>query len=479
MKRKICQNGKGIEKMKPKRWIAGLLAGLMTLLCTGCGNANPSGSGIEQPISSQPPIASESTQQNPAAPISATALRQPALAAAKELPAFDWEADHTAQEGVCRAINTFAFDLSSTLLEADAQRNLICSPLSVYFTLGALLNGADEAGQREILEMTGLSAEGLTVQQANEGFAELLYQLTHSPASFEPYSPLSIANAVFVDDDYTLQTAFAQAVRDSLRAEAFGVDFADPTAVDAINNWCNEHTEGLIEEIVQEISPDTVAAIANAIYFSDRWSREFRPEDNETLPFYGQTVETQGTFMVRDGTRIPYYEDDRLQAVNLAFRNGGGLMVLLPKDGDAVSLLAQTDAADFAALRTSLEPKTGVVKLPRFTMDYDTELKDALSALGFGPMFDENEALFNAMVKESPLFVSQGLHKATITVEETGTTAAAVTVMMAEATAMPMDDPSQPFEMICDRPFAFVLYANTYPNDPVVLFTGVLQDLDA
>ena len=71
------------------------------------------------------------------------------------------------------------------------------------------------------------------------------------------------------------------------------------------------------------------------------------------------------------------------------------------------------------------------------------------------------------------MWLSDAIQKAVIKVDEKGTTAAAVTVMAAAATGMPM--PGTPFEMICDRPFVFILYEKTYDGGSQVLFTGIVN----
>jgi hypothetical protein len=45
--------------------------------------------------------------------------------------------------------------------------------------------------------------------------------------------------------------------------------------------------------------------------------------------------------------------------------------------------------------------------------------------------------------------------------------------MPAAGTGMPQ--PSDPFEMICDTPFVFVLYEHTYDGGSQVLFTGIVN----
>jgi serpin B len=71
--------------------------------------------------------------------------------------------------------------------------------------------------------------------------------------------------------------------------------------------------------------------------------------------------------------------------------------------------------------------------------------------------------------------LSSAVQKALIKVDEKGTTAAAVTVMAIEATSGPPPPPPKPFEMICDKPFMFILYDYTYDGGNQVLFTGIVN----
>jgi serpin B len=93
-----------------------------------------------------------------------------------------------------------------------------------------------------------------------------------------------------------------------------------------------------------------------------------------------------------------------------------------------------------------------------------------LQTLGI-PLFDADAApLTKGIIKEDiPVWLSSAVQKAYIKVDEKGTTAAAVTVMTAEGAGIPQ--PTTPFEMKCDTPFAFILTGNS--GD--VLFTGVVN----
>ncbi|MDR0759857.1 MAG: hypothetical protein LBF74_07065, partial [Treponema sp.] len=58
---------------------------------------------------------------------------------------------------------------------------------------------------------------------------------------------------------------------------------------------------------------------------------------------------------------------------------------------------------------------------------------------------------------------------------EKGTTAAAVTILMIDAIGWPDEPPPKPFEMICNKPFVFILHDRTTDGGNQVLFTGMVN----
>ena len=129
--------------------------------------------------------------------------------------------------------------------------------------------------------------------------------------------------------------------------------------------------------------------------------------------------------------------------------------------------------AYFEKIRKNSTKATGTLLLPRFSIDSGvTDLADALTALGV-PLFDPGTAPLSGLVQEDiPVWLSGAVQKAVIEVDEKGTTAAAVTVMMMAGSAMP--EPTKPFRMVCDKPFVFVLCG----NGGHILFTGVVNQIN-
>lgn len=399
---------------------------------------------------------------------------------AKELLQPSYGEEDIAAKTVASGANDFAFQLSAALAERVGNDNFVCSPYSVWVPLAALVNATDDASKDSLL--ASLNASGISEEDVNNAASRILYDLTKqrdkefAEEYEQPYhDPLKIANAIFVGNDVTLKKEFAQTFMDFYRGNVMSVDFDSDEAVDAVNEWASENTEGLINNIVQEFDPDTIAAIANAIYFSDRWAWEFNSEDTVEDVFHSPTDDTTAFFMMREGDNQTYYEDDKVQAMPLGFKTGSGMYIILPKDGDATGLLSSMTVEYFSEIQRDSIHATGRLLLPRFSIESDVmELSDTLTALGV-PLFDEVDApLTGGLIEEDmPVWLSSAVHKAVIEVDEKGTTAAAVTVMEAVGAGMP--EPTEPFEMNCNKPFVFVLYSHTYDGGSQVLFTGIVN----
>jgi serpin B len=110
---------------------------------------------------------------------------------------------------------------------------------------------------------------------------------------------------------------------------------------------------------------------------------------------------------------------------------------------------------------------TGTLLLPKYEIANKLELKDALIALGI-PLFDGAPLTGGLLESDIPVWLSDAIHKAMIRVDEKGTTAAAVTILICDGGC---PQPTSPFEMTCDKPFMFVL--EDYNQ---LLFTGVVNN---
>ena len=333
-----------------------------------------------------------------------------------------------------RGANDFAFRLSAALAKNAGNENFVCSPYSVWMPLAALVNATDVEHKDALL--TALGAAGISQDDINTAASRMLYNLTKlEDKEYQEkyyYNPLKIANAIFVGNNVTLRKEFAQTFMDFYRGSSINVDFSSRDAVDAVNNWASKNTDGLITNLVQKFDSSTVAAIANAIYFSDRWAWEFDSKETKEGVFRAPAGDTKAWYMLREGRDQFYYEDEQVQAIPLRFKHDGGMYIVLPRDGDAKALLSSMTSEYFNEIQQNSYLAEGKLLLPRFSIQNDIKgLKEALQLLGV-PLFDKESApLTGGLIEEDMrVWVSDAIQKAVIQVDEKGTTAAAVTVSL-------------------------------------------------
>ncbi len=112
----------------------------------------------------------------------------------------------------------------------------------------------------------------------------------------------------------------------------------------------------------------------------------------------------------------------------------------------------------------------GTVGLPRFEIEHGEELREVLTSLGMEKAFDRDAADFSNMSPEGEgFFLDEIMHEAVIEVDEEGTEAAAVTM------AYGLGDGPEPFEVIADQPFFFVIRDDTAET---ILFAGTYAGPD-
>jgi len=390
-----------------------------------------------------------------------------------------WDVPDPEAAQAARGANDFAFRLSAALVNNIGQDNFVVSPYSVWMPLAALLNAADEAHQPALLEALGIG--GITPADINRAVSRMLFDLTNENARQWGWdealqaNPMHIANAIFVDRNQAIRQDFAQTFMDYFRGEMISVDFLDPVAVEEVNLWASDHTHGLITEVVQDFDPLTVAAIANAVFFSDRWIHQFDPAQTQRDIFHSPAGESAAYFMQMEWPVTLYFEDERVQVVNLPFMGRGGMKIILPKDRDAAGLLASMTSEYFERMHDESVFAEGRLMLPRFSVENTLDnLTDSLIALGV-PLFNAAEApLTGGLIKEDmPVWLSNAVQVAMIAVDEEGATAAAVTAIgLAGSGIMEI---MTTFEMICNHPFVFILHSYTLDGGRQVLFTGVVN----
>jgi serpin B len=373
----------------------------------------------------------------------------------------------SAEQRIVAAGNQFAFDLFRTVQKTQPGENLFLSPTSASMALGMALNGA--TGTTLDSMRVALALAGAPIEEINAGYRSLIDLLRGLDSRVE----FAIANSIWARQGMPFSPAFLEAGKTTFDAEIRAMDFAAPATLTTINQWVHDQTRGKIPAIVDQIAPDDVMFLINAIYFKGSWRLAFDPAKTQQLPFQSADGTSRNVPTMRlDPEPLRHASAEGHEAVELLYGNGAFVMTLvLPAGGRSLTELTEgLDAARWAAWTGALaEHKLGLT-LPKFTLEYRRELKDDLSALGMRVAFDPDRADFSGMLGEpvpGNLYISKVIQKTFVDLNEEGTTAAA-------ATSVGISVTSAPLTIQFDRPFLFAIRER---HSGTILFVGQVARL--
>lgn len=354
----------------------------------------------------------------------------------------------------------FAFDLLSKIDETEpAEDNVFVSPLSLHIALGMLLNGAEGETRDGILKT--LRADASSVTELNEAYKTLLKEL---PAADNKVK-LAIANSMWSRQGFSVKGSFKEVLAGVFSSEIYSEPF-DATTVRKINQWASDNTQGKIEQVIDNINSDLVMFLMNALYFKGDWKYTFDKGQTKDWNFQldgGSEKQVKMMFVESD---LRSYSNANYSAVELPYSSGQfNLTFFVPHSGKNLSEVIQNfDQEEWESVQQRLT-KTGVkAGLPKFTMDYEIQLKNVLSQMGMAQAFGPGAELRG--IADADLEVGFVKQNTFLGVDEEGTEAAAVTTIGIVLTSV---GPGTPQTIIADKPFFFVISENT---SNTILFTG-------
>lgn len=353
-------------------------------------------------------------------------------------------------------VSDFAVKL---LQNSDDTDNLLLSPMSVLCAAGMLMNGAAGDTLSQLETAVGADTEALN------GFASVWMN------ALQEKDGLLAANSVWLNDAMlTAREPFLQKLHDVYGAELFAQSF-DADALAALNRWCSEHTGGMVPELLKELPPDAIMYLVNALCFRKAWENPYKSSDVHEGTFTTESGSVQAAKMLTSTESI--YLEDASATGFMKYYEGGqyAFAALLPAEGCPLQeFIAELDGQRISALLSNASTESVSVRLPKFSVQYSTELSDVFRTLGAADVFDERKADLSGIGDD--LYVSRILHKTFINVNETGTEAAAATAAEIMLKSM---RPMRGKSVIFDRPFVYMI-VDLETNIPV--FIGTLTSLD-
>jgi serpin B len=371
--------------------------------------------------------------------------------------------------------SAFAFQLYQQLKGKDG--NIFFSPHSISIALAMAYAGA--GGQTE-QQMAGALHYTLPQDRLHPAFDSLDITLSQRGQGAQGKDGkgfrLNVVNAIWGQKDYSFQPSYLDVLAQNYGAGLRILDFINKTENSriTINDWVSNQTESRIKDLVPQgaITNLTRLVLTNAIYFNAAWLHQFNKNSTVNGTFNLVDGRQLTVPMMKQSESMSYVKGTDYQAVELLYDGQQiSMVVLLPDAGKFQGLEQSLQAQQVADIIKNLKGARVNLTMPRFQFNSQFGLKDTLAAMGMPAAFTDN-ADFSGMTGKHDLHISDVLHKAFVSVDETGTEAAAATAVIVGTTSMPVDPP---VEVTIDRPFIFLI--RDIPTGEILFIGRVLNPM--
>jgi serpin B len=375
------------------------------------------------------------------------------------------------EASVSQSVDGFALDLYAQL-QSTTGGNLFASPFSIATALAMTYAGAGGDTAQQMASVLHLGSDPSSVEG---DFGALLNDL-NSAGQSGGYV-LSVANALWAQQGLDILPEFLNVIQSDFGGGLNQADFLDDAeaARQTINDWVAQQTQGKITDL---FPPDTITdmtrlVLANAMYFKGNWASPFDPNLTSDAPFTLASGSQVTASTMHQTADFRYMERDGFQVLELPYANGRLAMdILLPTQSGLSALGSNQIPADITSWLGGLRTANVQVSLPKFTMTTQFNMIPPLKALGMTDAFAPGIADFSGITDSLRLYINAVVHKAFISVDETGTEATAATGVGA-STSCVLFDPNPPVVFNADHPF---LYLIRDTQSGAVLFMGQVEN---
>ena len=356
---------------------------------------------------------------------------------------------------------SFQISLFNEINKNKKGKNLIISPISIFQILSLTSNGAKNDTQLEMIQ----ALQGEDIDSLNSINYDILEIIKN-------FKSVEIANSVM--SKFTPLEEFLEI------ADQYCAPYEKLISAEQVNNWCDEKTHGKITKILDKLDSDVQMLLLNAVYFKGEWKNKFNENLTDKKPFYNLGIDLKEVDTMIQLTHYLYYEDNKIQAVQLPYQDDGmSALIILPRENIDINkyiMSLDSDNTNLNSLIKNLNYFKVNLELPKFELKFFTSLKEVLMDMGMEKAFTNN-ADFSGLREENELKIDDVLHKTYLKVDEKGTEAAAVTVVVVEKTSAG-PKPEMVYQMKVNRPFLFILRSNKLPADYDVLFISKIEKIE-
>lgn len=333
---------------------------------------------------------------------------------------------------------------------STSKMSYVSSPISITMLLTLLCNGTTGDTLKELLK---------TFNVTEENYEQKIGELIEIQKEINETKVSKLSNVVLSRP--TLSKNYLNKIKNYSTCEQINDDVISLTK--KINDLIKTDTNNLISKVVKESEiENAICVLINTMYFKDQWSTTFKSENTFEGLFRTKTLSKPVKYMFSNNTQR-YYECDMYQHVELKYKTANFYFgIVLPKDtnSDAFVLPSNEILDNLSKLNNCVVRLT----IPKFKQDTEIDMIPILREMGINKLFDNPEIeMFDENINS---FLSIVKHMASISIDENGTEAAAVTVAMMMKCAR--SNPQTEYCVEATHPFSYYI---RYKD--IFLFVGV------
>ncbi|KAI1901125.1 hypothetical protein AGOR_G00056980 [Albula goreensis] len=346
--------------------------------------------------------------------------------------------------------------------------NILLAPAGISIAMGMIDLATGPETHKQLYQALGFAEfVNASVHYEDLTVHKLFRKLTHRLYRRNFGYTLRAVSDLYVKKDVAISEAFRGETKNYYFAEPQSVDFRDPSFLDKANRRITKLTKGLIKEPLKSVDPNMVLMILNYLYFKGTWEQKFPKDMTYTRSFRVTEKQTVRVPMMQNKGNYLAATDHELQCdvLQLPYVGNVSMMVAVPQKISGMRALEQNISATVVSKwLKNMTNRTREVVFPKFKLERKYDLISNLKELGITDLF-EDIGDFSRMTNEK-INIDWFKHQGTITVNEEGTEAAALT----QVGFMPL---SAQIRFVVDRPFIFLIYEH---RTNCLLFMGRVVD---
>ncbi len=361
---------------------------------------------------------------------------------------------------LARGIDDVGYDIFRA--SATDHENTVVSPVSIGLAFGMADAGASGSVADAIGDAFSFPGQGEERLEAFNAYEQALSiepgTKVEDPSTGEKVTlpTVTIANRVYTDTDFTPKSEYVETLETWFGAGAESVPMRSDgeAAAGVMNEWIDERTEGLIQDLFDgnSFTDNSRLVLLNALYMKAAWREPLDPAMTFNHPFTRLDGSVDDVRMMHaTDTAIAAAGGDDYVAASLAYAGDTlEMIVVVPDEGTFPAVRERLGTDLLAEIDQAWTYGPSLVQIPRFEAGSTLDLREVLeSQMGL-------EGIFGVVGMDGigeGLLIGGATHATKVIVDEEGTEAAAVTTIDVEAGSAP----PEVLEVVADRPFLYVI----------------------